>query len=306
MFIQSDGALSQALKIIRIQLEKHPWLLILLFGIVSFTIFTVYSFERYLAFQTNFFDLGLDSNSIWRTVNGYESWTSLILPSSPGQITHTSPILGLVALGYALVPDPRTLLLIQAAAVSLAAVPLYFLALRETESQFLSLTVSGLYLANPALHGIIRFDFHPEAFIPLFVFLLYFSYPRPTPTLFYVSLGLLLATIEYSAVLGIGIAISLLIVKRGLDRRILAILLGSLMLLTVIIVSTIGGAFQRWNWPPNWLAVQFLGTSSPTTTNPGQLIAGFLTSPGGVLVSLESNLPAKITYLIVATAPLWF
>ncbi len=182
MFIQCNAALSQARKIIRIRLEKYPWLLLALFGIISFAIFTIYSFERYLAFQTNFFDLGLDTNSIWRTINGYDSWTSLILPSTPGHINHISPILGLVAFGYALVPDPRTLLLIQAAAVTLAVLPLYLLAFRETGNQFLSLIVSGLYLANPALHGIIRFDFHVESFIPLFVFLIYFTYPRQSPT----------------------------------------------------------------------------------------------------------------------------
>ncbi len=306
MFIRCNSALSQARKIIRIRLEKYPWLILALFGTLSFTIFTVYSFERYLAFQTNFFDLGLDASSTWRTVNGYDSWASLILPSTPGHINHISPILGLVAFGYALVPDPRTLLLIQAAAVTLAAVPLYLLALRETGNQFLSIIVSGLYLANPALHGIIRFDFHPEAFIPLFVFLLYFSYPRQTPATFYVSLALLLSTIEYSAILGIGIAISLMILNKRIDRRNLVALLGSLMLLSVIIISTISGAFQRWNWPSNWLAVQFFGTTSSATTNPGQGIAGFLNNPRSLLMSLENNLPAKMTYLVVATAPMWF
>ncbi len=294
MFIQCNAALSQARKIIRIRLEKYPWLLLALFGIISFAIFTIYSFERYLAFQTNFFDLGLDTNSIWRTINGYDSWTSLILPSTPGHINHISPILGLVAFGYALVPDPRTLLLIQAAAVTLAVLPLYLLAFRETGNQFLSLIVSGLYLANPALHGIIRFDFHVESFIPLFVFLIYFTYPRQSPTMFYLSLGAMLSTIEYSAILGTGIALSLWLATKRLDKRILVTLLGSLTLLAIIVASTFAGVFESWNWHANWLTGQFLG-SSPT----------FWSSPDAFLASLTYSIPAKITYLLVATAPMW-
>src|SRR6266487_535257 len=306
MFIQCNSALSQARKIIRIRLEKYPWLILALFGTLSFTIFTVYSFERYLAFQTNFFDLGLDASSTWRTVNGYDSWASLILPSTPGHINHISPILGLVAFGYALVPDPRTLLLIQAAAVTLAAVPLYLLALRETGNQFLSIIVSGLYLANPALHGVIRFDFHPESFIPLFVFLIYFSYPRRTPALFYLSLTLLFATIEYSAILGLGIGVSFWIAERRMDNRILVTLLGSLTLSTIIILSTIGGVFHLWNWPANWLAVQFLGTSSSSAVSYAQAATGFWSHPEILLGSIQNNFLAKITFLGVATAPMWF
>src|SRR6266851_3184281 len=121
------------------------------------------------------------ANSMWRTIHGYDSWPALILPSSPGHINHISPILGLVVLAYALVPDPRTLLVVQAGAIAFAAIPLYMIALRQTQRQFLSVTVAVLFLANPALHGIIRFDFHTESFIPLLVFLMYFAYPRRSP-----------------------------------------------------------------------------------------------------------------------------
>src|SRR5207244_13005734 len=115
MFILCNSALSQARKIIRIRLEKYPWLILALFGTLSFTIFTVYSFERYLAFQTNFFDLGLYDSSTFRTVNGYDSWASLILTSTPGYINHISAIIGLIAFAYSLVIDPMPILLFRSA-----------------------------------------------------------------------------------------------------------------------------------------------------------------------------------------------
>jgi len=262
---------------------------------VAFIIFSFYSIERYLTLQTNYFDLGLYASSIWRTIHGYSSLATLILPSTPGHIDHIAPLLGLVALAYALVPDPRTLLIIQAGVIALSAIPLYSIAVRETHNQLLSVTIAGLFLANPALHGIIRFDFHTEAFIPLFVFLMYFAYPRQSPILFYTSLGALLSTIEYSAVLGVSIGISLWLARKKLDRRILATLLGSLTLAAIIAISTIGGAFQAWNWSASWLQGQFLGSSPP-----------FWSSLSALLSSLQYGIPAKVTYLVVATAPMWY
>ncbi len=294
MLERFSGAISQAHQVVRRQLERRPWLIIVLFVAIAFIIFAFYSTERYLAFQTNYFDLGLNANSMWRTIHGYDSWLALILPSSPGHINHISPILGLVVLAYALVPDPRTLLVVQAGAIAFAAIPLYMIALRETQHQFLSVTVAVLFLANPALHGIIRFDFHTESFIPLLVFLMYFAYPRRSPTLFYLSLGAMLSTIEYSAVLGMGIGLALWFVKRRMDRRILGTFLGSLTLLAIIVLSTVGQAFESWNWSPNWLERQFVG-SGPA----------FWSNTGVFLVALQNAIPAKITYLVVATAPMW-
>ena len=294
MLERFSGAISQAHQVVRRQLERRPWLIIVLFVAIAFIIFAFFSTERYLAFQTNYFDLGLYANSMWRTIHGYDSWPTLILPSSPGHINHISPILGLVVLAYALVPDPRTLLVVQAAAIAFAAIPLYMIALRQTQRQFLSVTVAVLFLANPALHGIIRFDFHTESFIPLLVFLMYFAYPRRSPTLFYLSLGAMLSTIEYAAVLGMGIGLALWVVKKRMDRRILGTFLGSLTLLAIILLSTVGQAFESWNWSPNWLERQFVG-SGPA----------FWSNTGVFLVALQSAIPAKITYLVVATAPMW-
>ena len=295
MLARSRVAVSWAYQVARRQLDRRPWLLIAVFIAFAFIIFTFYSTQRYLAFQTNYFDLGLYANSVWRTIHGYEPWPMLIFPSKFGNIDHISPVLGLVALAYALVPDPRTLLVIQAAAIALAAAPLYLIAMRETRNRFLSFAVAGLFLANPALHGIIRFDFHTESFIPLFIFLMYFSYPRQSPILFYLSLAGMLSTIEYSAVLGIGIAVSLWFLKKRTDRRILVTSIGSLTLLGIIAITDIRGVFASFGWPANWLGGQFLG-SSPA----------FWSSPEILLGSLANGIPAKVTYLLVATAPMWF
>jgi len=306
MSVRFSGFFLQVGQIVKRQLDRHPWLLLLLFIAVSFSVFAAYSFDRYQSFQTNFFDLGLDANSIWRTLNGYDSLSSLILPSTLGHIGHISPVLGLVALAYAAFPDPRTLLVIQSAAVSAATAPLYMIAMRETRSRFLSLTVAGLYLLNPALHGIVRYDFHAESFIPLSVFLVYYFYPTRSSGLFYLSLAFMFSTIEYSGVIGLGMSLSLWLVKKRLDTRIMTTLAASTALLAVILLSTVGRAFQAWGWTPNWLAGQFFGVGTAQASSYFGWLNAFETNPLTLLTALEYNLSAKVTYLILVTAPMWF
>jgi uncharacterized membrane protein len=288
------------------QLERRPWIILAALITVSTVIFSAFSILRYAAFQTNFFDLGLYSNSIWRTVNGYDSWSSLLLPSTPGHINHISPVMVLPAIAYAIVPNPITLLVLQAVVVSVAAIPLYLLGLRETRNQFVSISLSGLYLLNPGLHGIVRFDFHLESFIPLFIFLLYFSYYRPGGLMFYASTALLLSTIEYSAVLGIGMAAVFWVAKRHLDQRILVLLGSSLGLLLVIILSTVGATFQSINWPSNWLAVQFFGSSSAQSSSFSQWFSSLWSNPGVLFSSIQYDAFVKLTYFVIVTTPLWF
>src|SRR5207253_9074968 len=70
---------------------------------------------------------------------------------------------------------------------------------------------------------------------------------------------------------------------------------GVLTLLRIISVTSIGGVFVSLGWPANWLGGQFLG-SSPS----------FWRGPEIFLASLANGIPAKVTYLLVATAPMWF
>lgn len=285
--------------------QNRPYLVLALMVSASLLVFVSYSIYRYLALQTNFFDLGLNSNWIWRADNGYDPVAALIFPSTPGHINHISPILILVAALYGILPDPRTLLVLQASLLALAAVPLYLLAVRETQNSLAALVVSGLYLVNPGLHGIVRYDFHVESFIPLLAFLIYYSYIRRGTRLFYLSTILFLSTMEYSAVLGLGIGIYLWLRKKRLDGRILTLLASSFALLAIIAVSTVGAAFQSVGWPANWLAIQFLGNSHSQTGSYIEWMHALWNNPGILVSSLQFDAVGKLTYLLVVAAPFW-
>ncbi len=211
----------------------------------------------------------------------------MLFPSTPGHINHISPILAFVAAVYYVFPDPVSLLILQSLAISFSIVPLYLLALRESGRAGVSLLVVGTYLANAGLHGIVRYDFHVEAFLPLFIFLVYYSYGSRSAGFYYLSLGLLLATIEYSAVLGLGIALSIWLEKKRIDRRILALIVSSGAILGIIAWSAAGLTPSSWNWPANWLTRQLFGGTQGSF--------GFQ----GLFVDLGS----KVLYLFLVLAP---
>src|SRR5260370_27619447 len=94
--------------------------------------------------------------------------------------------------------------------------------------------------------------------------------------------------------------------KKRLEKRIVTTLASSIFVLVIIIASTIGGAFEVFNWPSHWLAVQFFGATSSQGTNYALSISGFLNSPGILLTSVHHNITPKITYFLIITAPVWF
>ncbi len=280
------------------QHERRPRAFLILLCSTALLVFATYSILRQLALQTTFFDLGLYSSSIWKTTHGYDSWASLMFPSPAPHIGHFSPILGLVALVFFVLPDPKTLLVIQSAVLAASAVPLYLLALRETGRAKLSLLVSGVYLLNPGLHGVVRYDFHVEAFVPLFIFLVYYLRSKANYPLFSGALALLLTTVEFSAVIGIGIAIGLLLERRRIDRFVMTAVVPSGILLALFLASDLIPA-GLLGWHSNWLTGQ-LQESTPASSL-GFL--GVLERPGLVLSLIGHDIVSKLLYLLLILAP---
>jgi uncharacterized membrane protein len=84
---------------------------------------------------------------------------------------HVQPVLLLLAPLYRHWPDLRLLLIVQAIALSLGALPVYRIARRKLENPLLAMAFSLASLLYPAINFVNRFDFHAIAFtIPLFLF----------------------------------------------------------------------------------------------------------------------------------------
>ena len=146
--------------------------------LIYFLIVGTVAVLRHYQFQTQAWDMGIFEQTMWNTVNGRVMQNSLEeIPNHLG--VHMSPFLFLLVPFYAIFPSPYFLLIIQTAALALAAVPLYFFAKKVFGRERLAKAFVLSYLFNPALHSVSLFDFHASAFfIPLALTAFYFWVER--------------------------------------------------------------------------------------------------------------------------------
>ncbi|MDE3075518.1 MAG: DUF2079 domain-containing protein, partial [Chloroflexota bacterium] len=131
--------------------------------------------------QTNAFDLGYVSQTLWNTVHGRPFRFSTLIDApfqvegvNPSHIHHPAwlfafhvePALLLVAPLYALWQDPKLLLWLQVALIPLGAFPAAWLARKLFASDIAGLLFGLAYLLAPGLEGAALSDFHMVAIAP--------------------------------------------------------------------------------------------------------------------------------------------
>jgi len=161
---------------------------------------------KYYTFHTTAWDLGIFSQSVQSTLDRRGFFYNNLELGSHFHV-HFQPILFLVVPFYALYPHAPTLLVIQVAALGLAAVPLFFLAKRELGNSRYALVIAIVYLLYPATYGGAYFDYHPESFAPLFGFAALYYFRIGKWPAYFCSLVLLLSVKEDIALVAVGIGL---------------------------------------------------------------------------------------------------
>jgi len=135
------------------------WVLVLLY-IITFTWLAI---QRHASFNSSGFDLGIYDQVVWNTLHGriffYTTTGQPLLHLS----NHADPILALVAPFYLIYSGPEMLLFLQAAAIGLGGMPIFWLAREKLESDFAALSLLVAYLLFPTLAVVTLWDFHPPA-----------------------------------------------------------------------------------------------------------------------------------------------
>jgi uncharacterized membrane protein len=103
-----------------------------------------------------------------------------------------------------------TLLLVQAAVLSLTGLLVFFVAKRLLKDSFIGLLLCFAYLINPGMHGMLLIDYHVEFLIIPFVLLTFYFFMGRKRIPFLVSLLLLLGTLETAAFVAIAMGIGFL------------------------------------------------------------------------------------------------
>jgi len=197
-----------------------PLILVWLFALSRFWDWYEISLLRHHNFHSNGYDLGLMSHIMNRLVSGEGLTSSLIVAGGSFLGHHFSPILYFIAPFFFLHPHPETLLFLQAAAVALAAIPLFLVARVWLGSDWAALAIALIYLNLPGLSEGVLADYHVITFAPILFFWLAYEATRSSNHRFWVPLVLLVAVQEnlflYSLSLGIFLSFSRITRFRGL------------------------------------------------------------------------------------------
>lgn len=141
-------------------------------ALVAFALFAGLSLARYRAYNVGMFDLGNISQAIWSILRGQP----LIYTGPTGNVSrlagHVELIYWLLAPLMRLWPDPQMLLVIQAALVASAALPVYRIAVRRLPPSSGVCFALG-YLLFPTAVAAVLFDMHGDTLaMPLLLWML--------------------------------------------------------------------------------------------------------------------------------------
>lgn len=154
---------------------SQAWVAWLLWGAMAFcaAMLAWLSVARYLGYNARMFDLGNMAQSIASIQRG----RPLVFTYSDGPMSrlalHVEFFYFLLAPLYALWPDPRLLLIVQAVLFAVGAIPVYRLALRRTNDTLIAVCFGLLYLVYPVAQTSVLMDIHGDTFaMPLLLFAL--------------------------------------------------------------------------------------------------------------------------------------
>ena len=124
------------------------------------------------AFETGRFDVGNVTQAVWSTAHGdFLEMTGLTGRQISRLGAHFDPLLAAFAPLWWVWPDPSLLLVSQAVAVALGAIPVFRLARRHLGSERAALGLALVYLLYPATQWLVVDDVHPVALAtPLLLF----------------------------------------------------------------------------------------------------------------------------------------
>jgi uncharacterized membrane protein len=198
---------------------RHRWpdalagLLIVAYGAT----FAWLALMRHASFDSAGFDLGVYDQVVWNTLHGrpffYTATGQPLLHLS----NHASPILLLIAPLYLIYSGPQTLLVVQAAAVGLGGLPLFWFArerLAPPQGILVGLSLLSAYLLFPPLQVVTLSDFHPPALAVAFLAWAFYGVLRRRPALALVAAILAMACKEQIPLVVVTLGLYALVVQR--------------------------------------------------------------------------------------------
>src|SRR5438067_9304146 len=122
---------------------------------------------RINAYHAGMLDLDIQDQVIWNTAQGRPIASTVLKENDLHLAEHLAFSLAPLALLYAVAPDPRLVVLLQALALAGSSLPVFLYAQRRLESAAAAMLLQGCYLAMPLLAAVALDDVHPVALAAL-------------------------------------------------------------------------------------------------------------------------------------------
>jgi uncharacterized membrane protein len=142
-------------------------------GVVAFAAgFGALAVLRHRAFESGRFDLGNMVQAVWATAHGHPLEVTNLQGEQVSRLaSHVDPLLAAFAPLWLVWPSPSLLLVAQAVAVAVGAVPVFWLTRKHLGSEVAAVCFALAFLLNPSVQWLTLDDFHAVAFAcPLLLF----------------------------------------------------------------------------------------------------------------------------------------
>ncbi len=279
-----------------LQLKKPPSQFLQVCTVI-FLIFWAFAAIRHSLLQSNAYDLGLFDQWIWLTSQGLPPYSSM--EGSHILADHGAIALYLASIPYLLHSSLQWLLASQAAALSLTAVPLWWVGKQAGLSEKVCWFSCGLWWLQPVVFNTNLFDFHPEVWVMPALAGSYFASRQNKPLLWF------------------GLLIIILSCRDGLILVVLGLGLEQIIHRKWIWATAAMGLALSWLGILNkWVYPSLTGHSSGPKAASGlfsylgnsfnEILLNAITKPNLIIDNIDWN--GGLIYLLlisVAVAPLW-
>jgi uncharacterized membrane protein len=251
--------------------------------------------QQHRAFETGRFDLGNMVQAVWSTPHGRPLDVTELDGNQINRLgAHVDPLLAAFAPLWGIWPTPTMLLVVQAAAIALGALPVFWLARKHLRSERTAALFAFVYLLYPSVQWLALDDFHAVALAcPLLLYgLWYLDEGRLLAALPFLGLAVLTKEEIALVVAGLGIWYWL---ARGHRRAGVAIAAAG-VLVTALFLTIVMPHFRSGEAP------EFYGRFDEIGGSPLGIIETAVTDPLVVLRAVTEG--RDLTYLLQLSLPL--
>ncbi|HSC89765.1 MAG TPA: DUF2079 domain-containing protein [Polyangiaceae bacterium] len=280
-------------------LLDHPRLPLILVctAAASYVAYTGYlTVLNHQRFGTGAYDLAIFDNMSWNALHGEPYRSTVMFGDRPGNALADHAHFGMLLFlpFYAVYPRAESLLILQAALLGGAAIPLFAFA-RTQLSAWSSALIALCYLLSPLVHGAQFYDFHWLPLAVFFHFLLFYAIAKDKLALLVPSL-IVLFSLREDVAPGLAI-VGLFLVLTGARPKLGAVL----ALVSGVWFGIVKFVIMPWagTW---WFADMYKELVAPGEKGFGSILRTLLLNPVFVLRTLLTE--AKFEYLLHAFVPL--